>query len=387
MDIIGRQQESVDIMQKEGGLLADRLRAVAAGEMLSRGLRMILSPAGEQFRRLRRAAHTHLQARAAKSYVSIQVDATSDVILDILDDPKGHQAAAKRYAASVILRVTYGKTTSTATDAPEIISIHKMLERFQILIYSILKHIPGYTSYLEDWRKEESRLFHDQLNRVSKQLSTGKAGPSFARYLQSSHKLSDEEMACLAGSLFGAGSDTTAVAIMVVVMAAACHPEAQEELQEELDVVVGRDRVPTFADYDSLPQIEAFMLECLRWRPVTTLGFPHRALTDIVYKDYCIPKGAIVFGNHWAISRDPNVHPNRDKLDPERWLNSEGKIRDDLKFPSFGFGRRTCPGQHIASRSLFINIALLLWSFDITQDPANPIDRSGFPFAACLEYY
>jgi len=49
-------------------------------------------------------------------------------------------------------------------------------------------------------------------------------------------------MAYLAGSLFGAGSDTTAVAIMVVVMAAACHAEAQEKVQEELDVVIGRDR-------------------------------------------------------------------------------------------------------------------------------------------------
>ncbi|OAX34928.1 cytochrome P450, partial [Rhizopogon vinicolor AM-OR11-026] len=215
MVIIGRQQESVDIMEKEGGLLADRPRAVAAGEMMSRGLRMILAPAGEQFRRLRRAAHTHLQAKAAESYAPIQMDAARDVILDILDDPKGHQAAANRYAASVILRVTYGKSTPTATDAPEIIIIQKMLKRFQMLMrpgalmvdrYPILKYVPGYASYLEDWRKEESQLFHDQLNRVSKELTTGKAGPSFGRYLlenQSSHKLSDEEMAYLAGSLFG----------------------------------------------------------------------------------------------------------------------------------------------------------------------------------------
>jgi hypothetical protein len=41
-------------MEKEGGLLADRPRAVAAGEILSSGLRMILAPAGEQFRRLRK---------------------------------------------------------------------------------------------------------------------------------------------------------------------------------------------------------------------------------------------------------------------------------------------------------------------------------------------
>lgn len=107
-------QESVDIMEKEGGLLADRPRVVAAGEIMSRGLRMILSPAGEQFRRLRRlrsylflaigfvdviwfrAAHTHLQAKAAESYAPIQMDAARDVILDILDNPKGHQAAANR---------------------------------------------------------------------------------------------------------------------------------------------------------------------------------------------------------------------------------------------------------------------------------------------------
>ncbi|OJA12012.1 hypothetical protein AZE42_08156 [Rhizopogon vesiculosus] len=299
-----------------------------------------------------KAAHTHLQPKAAESYAPIQMNAARDVILDILDDPKGHQAAAKRYAASVILRVTYGKTTPTATDAPEIILIHKMLERFQILMrpgafmvdrYPILKHIPGYASYVEDWRKEESQLFHKQLNRVSTELTTDKAGPSFVRYLlenQSSHKLSNDEMAYLAGSLFGAGADTTSVAIMVVIMAAACYPKAQEKLQEELDIVVGRDRAPTFDDQNSLPRIEAFMLECLRWRPVTTLGFPHCASTDIVYKDYCIPKGAIVFGNHWAISRDPNVYPNPDQFDPDRWLNSEGKIRSDLKYPAFGFGRR-----------------------------------------------
>lgn len=54
-----------------------------------------------------------------------------------------------------------------------------MLKRFQMLMrpgallvdrYPILKHVPGYASYLEDWRKEESQLFHDQLNRVSNEL-------------------------------------------------------------------------------------------------------------------------------------------------------------------------------------------------------------------------
>ena len=83
--------------------------------------------------------------------------------------------------------------------------------------------------------------------------------------------------------MFGAGSDTTASAISVALMAAACYPEAQRKVQEELDQVIGKDRAPTFADQDSLPQTMAFVLESFRWRPVTSGGFPHKATKDIVW--------------------------------------------------------------------------------------------------------
>lgn len=80
------------------------------------------------------------------------------------------------------------------------------------------------------------------------------------------------EMAYLAGSMFGAGSDTTASAISVSVMAAALYPEAQARVQHELDTVIGRERAPTLADQDMLPQTMAFILETFRWRPVSAGG-------------------------------------------------------------------------------------------------------------------
>ena len=67
----------------------------------------------------------------------------------------------------------------------------------------------------------------------------------FGKYLlerQGELELSDGETAYLAGSMFGAGSDTTASGISVAVMAAACYPEAQRWVQQELDQVLGRDR-------------------------------------------------------------------------------------------------------------------------------------------------
>jgi cytochrome P450 len=68
---------------------------------------------------------------------------------------------------------------------------------------------------------------------------------SFGKYLLERQKeldLSDDQTAYLAGSIFGAGSDTTASATNVGVLATACYPEAQERVQEELDAVIGTER-------------------------------------------------------------------------------------------------------------------------------------------------
>ena len=50
------------------------------------------------------------------------------------------------------------------------------------------------------------------------------------------------------------------------------HPEIQRKAQEELDRVVGTDRLPTFADRDNLPYLEALVSEVHRWMPVSPMG-------------------------------------------------------------------------------------------------------------------
>jgi cytochrome P450 len=206
-------------------------------------------------------------------------------------------------------------------------------------------------------------------------------GPSFSKYLlehEYLYGLTDIEMAHLAGSLFGAATETTAVAICTVLMAAAHFPEEQANVQAELDAVIGRERVPTFADKPSLPRLEAFISEALRWRPLTPEGLPHRTTEDVIWENYCIPAGTTVSRNHWAISRDPEVYPDPDAFKPQRWINDQGRLRDDLTFFVFGFGRRVCPGQHVANRSVFINSLLILWAFQLSLDHKKPQDDMGF---------
>ncbi|KIJ65429.1 hypothetical protein HYDPIDRAFT_110496 [Hydnomerulius pinastri MD-312] len=397
--VIGRMDAATDIMEKEGGALVDRPRSIAASELLSRGMRLLLEHSGERFRRLRKAVHTHLQPKAAEAYQDMQLDNAKDVIIDILNDPKNHQEHAQRFAASVILRVTYGKSTATSNDDPEVVRIHQVLEHFQEAMrpgahlvdrLPILKYIPGYGLRLKSHHEFEIQLFREQLGRVKREMLNDEGGPSFGRTLLehiNEHRLSTDEMSYLAGTLFGAGSDTTSVGITTMIMAAACHPEAQSRVQEELDMVVGSDRLPNWDDSSSLPQLHAFISEALRWRPVTPIGFAHRATKDIIWRGQCIPAGATVFGCHWAISRDPIAFPDPEKFDPQRWLDQDGQLRKDMRFYTFGFGRRVCPGQHLANRSLYITLALLLWSFRISQRPNTPIDTNGYTDSVIAHAY
>lgn len=128
--------------------------------------------------------------------------------------------------------------------------------------------------------------------------------PSFGKYLlerQAELELTDSETAYLAGSMFGAGSDTTASAMSIAIMAAACYPAAQAAVHAELDAVVGKERAPTLADQALLPQTMAFVWETFRWRPVSAGGFAHKATRDIVWNGYLIPKGSSVIGNVWCV--------------------------------------------------------------------------------------
>jgi cytochrome P450 len=384
--IVGRMDPASEIMETEGSALADRPPSIAAAELLSQGMRLLIVRSGDLLRRLRKAVHTHLQPKAAGAYENVQFEYARNVIVDILNDPKNHVRHAKRYAASVILRVTYGKSTPTSSDDPEVKRIYQTLAHFNIAMrpgaylvdrIPLLKHIPGYGRQLKEWHKFELKLYSEQLGRVREKMLKNEGGESFVRTLLESvdeHQLSTDQMSYLAGNMFGAGSDTTAVAITNMIMAAACYPKAQARVQEELDVVVGRGRVPTWEDWSLLPQLHAFVSEALRWRPVTPIGFSHCATRDIIWRGQYIPAGATVIGCHWAISRDPVVFPDPERFDPQRWFNEDGQLRNDKRLYAYGFGRRVCPGQHLANRSLYINLALLLWSFHIAQRPDAPID-------------
>ncbi|KAI0659943.1 cytochrome P450 [Cubamyces menziesii] len=179
----------------------------------------------------------------------------------------------------------------------------------------------------------------------------------------------------LTATTFLAGTDTTSVTLQGFFCAMLLYPEVQKRAQEELDAVVGPDRLPHFDDRASLPYVTAIVKEALRWHNVAPLGLPHSCTADDEYRGWHIPKGATVMANVWGILHDPEHYSNPETFDPGRFLK-DGKLNEDVLDPAtvmYGFGRRVCPGRYFADNSLFINIASLLHVFNIK--PA--VDENG----------
>ncbi|CAE6456849.1 unnamed protein product, partial [Rhizoctonia solani] len=157
-----------------------------------------------------------------------------------------------------------------------------------------------------------------------------------------------------------AAADTSHASLMSFVLAMVQHPHVQARAQEEIDQVTGSERLPNMADKESMPYVRCIVREVLRWLPPLPLGVPRATTKDDEYRGYLIPKGSIIMTNAWAMSRDESLYKSPETFDPERFLNL-----DAPSAPAFGFGRRSCPGNHYAEASLFILIASILAVFDI----------------------
>lgn len=144
-------------------------------------------------------------------------------------------------------------------------------------------------------------------------------------------------------------------------------PDVQERAQKEVIRVVGEDKIPTYNDRESIPIVDAVLREALRWFPVTPLAVWHATSEDDIYNGYYIPKGTAIVANVWALSRDPIKYPSPEDFNPWRFFNSDGELNDDKFLHPFGYGRRICPGVHLADASMWIAIASLLATFKFSK--------------------
>lgn len=154
---------------------------------------------------------------------------------------------------------------------------------------------------------------------------------------------------------------------MTAMIALVADPVIQARAQAEMDSIIGKDRLPTFDDREKLLYMQCIITESIRWGVATPVGVPHRVSQDDYYNSYYIPANTMIIANAWAMLHDPQVYPEPERFNPDRFLHGEGRNpQPDPRGPAFGFGRRICPGKDLAENHLWITIASMFYAFKIT---------------------
>ncbi|KAJ3834239.1 cytochrome P450 1 [Lentinula raphanica] len=160
---------------------------------------------------------------------------------------------------------------------------------------------------------------------------------------------------------YSAAADTTMSSIGSFLLTLCLRPDIQRKGQEEIDRVIGQDRLPTFEDRSSLPYVEAIYREVMRLHPPLPNGVYHSTLRDDFYRGYHIPKGCLVIPNIWAMNRDEEIYSNPDEFIPERHLERPGGPFTNINdITAFGFGRRVCAGRYMADNTVWLAIVSVL---------------------------
>lgn len=163
-----------------------------------------------------------------------------------------------------------------------------------------------------------------------------------------------------------AAIDTSYTSIEWILAELIRHPRVMKKCQEEVNTIVGLDRMVEETDLPKLEYLYMVVKEGLRLHPIAPLLGPHESREDIVIDGYYIPKKSRVIVNAWALGRDPNVwSEDVEEFLPERFTRSKIDLRRrDFQLLPFGSGRRGCPGMQLGLINIQFVLAQLLHCFD-----------------------
>ncbi|KDR83250.1 hypothetical protein GALMADRAFT_876216 [Galerina marginata CBS 339.88] len=403
--VLNSLSAAVELLEKRSSIYSSRPHFTMANELMGWDWFMVMMPYGELWKERRRAFTRYFQNGSNIAvYRGLHVEFVRKLLVRLLDSPEDFIEINKHTIGEMALSLGYGVPIRPKNDPflglvePAIASVTGAVlpGAFLVDIIPILKYVPeffpgaDFQKKAREWRKlqEDTR---EVLHKETVQLmASGTFKPSFTstslQNLDESADIRHQERVIqdAAALVFAGAADGTLAAILTFFVAMLYFPEVQKRAQEELDRVL-EGRLPEFSDEEELPYISAVVREVSRWKPVTPNSVPHCATEDDIYRGYFIPKGSIIIPNAWAMLHNEDEYPDPSIFKPERFMK-DGKINPAVRNPAvmaFGFGRRRCPGSQVAISYLWMTVASILSTFEISK----ALDDQGRPIEPSLLYH
>ncbi|KAF7371702.1 Cytochrome P450 [Mycena venus] len=429
------------LFEKRSSLYSDRGNFPMVNELMGWYFNIVLMKYGEEWRIHRRLFQGAFNVEAARKYKPAELVGTYALLARLLHTPEDFIHHFRQMTGEIIMAAVYGIDVLPSND-PYVTLAHKAVRTAAIAAvpgvylvdtFPILKHIPrwfpgaGFKRVAEEWSKLSRGMLELPFAETKRQMvrylmlcapslpynrhqDSGVAPPSFtADSLQALNDPDKEpyykehHVKQTAAAMYSGGADTTVSALGTFILAMLAYPEVQKTAQAEIDSLTGGKYLPSFEDEVSLPYISALVKEVMRWENVAPFGeFIVVLIWSTLILDassdtpatrkrrrvswlqascrlHCCRKCMVC----WAILHDERVYPDPLKFKPERFL-LDGKLNLAVRNPdaAFGFGRRRCPGRHMAFSSIWITVVSILATFDITK----AVDEKGNVVEPSYEY-
>ncbi|KAK6233417.1 hypothetical protein QUC31_005823 [Theobroma cacao] len=392
-----------EFLKKYDAVFASRPLTMAT-ELASRGfLSTILVPWGDQWKKMRRVVTSNIMRPETLSWLLHKRTQEADNLVRFIynqcvnpenDSSNGSvidlRLAVRQYTGNVIRRMMFNKRyfgKGKEDGGPGHEEEEHVESIFTVLIHLYSFALSDYAPWLrpldleghEKIVSEAMRIvngYHDPIidERVQQWREGKKKEPEdlldafiLAKDSDGKPALSVEEIKAQCFDLMLATVDNPANAAEWAMAEMINQPETLQKAIEEIDGVVGKDRLVQETDIPKLNFVKACAREAFRLHPMAPFNPPHVSNADAIVAGYFIPKGSHVLLSRVGLGRNPQVWDEPLKFKPERHFK-DGSMEvnlteTELRFISFSTGRRGCIGVALGSEMTIMLFARLIQGF------------------------
>ncbi|KAF2891263.1 hypothetical protein ILUMI_14910, partial [Ignelater luminosus] len=147
-----------------------------------------------------------------------------------------------------------------------------------------------------------------------------------------------------------------------------------EKVVEELRSVFGndKDRPETHRELQEMKYLEAIIKETLRIYPSVPF-YSRNVHENMEYEGIILPKNATLQVFVYGLHRNPDVFPDPERFDPERFTQENQRNRHPYAYLPFSAGPRNCIGQKFAMLEMKSLLSKILRNYELLEVPQHKV--------------
>ncbi|MCO5555961.1 hypothetical protein L7F22_009505 [Adiantum nelumboides] len=392
------------LLQTHDSIFASRPTIAATTHLLFDNSDLAFAPYGPYWKLIRRVCLNHaFHPKHLHSYAPIRLQESRELLRNVNRSCAAHEPVPVRLrlqetANNIISLITLSKKYTEMSSAD---SSHDMIVLIEEIMF--LLGVPNLGDFIpslawmdlqgyEKRMKAARRKVQEAMGEIIQQRRAAHASQApapdsphedlldvllaAASDANSEVRITDDNITAVMMDMYLGGTGTIAITAEWALAELLVNPEVLKKVQEEIDRVVGRERVVEEEDVEELPYLRAVVKETFRLHPVAPLLVPREAMEACTMGGYHLPARTCAYVNVYAVGRDGGTWEEPLAFRPERFVGSDVEESKGQHFQllPFGGGRRRCVALELGLLNVRLFLARLLQAFE--WSPADKLDMT-----------